>query len=107
VIERGICGGTRLSRPVASVDEEKVLPAVAVGIEECDAGTKCFGKVFLAERSARVTEMNAGAGRHVIELGECRGWLCAVRRHDNDTCGERCQNESCIHVCAIGELVNW
>src|SRR4029078_13154972 len=97
VVQRGIGGGAGLSRPVAPVDEQKVLRAVAVRIKECAAVAERFWKVFLAERSARVTGVDPGSCSRVSELRQRRGGLLRVRGDDENTCSERSQNGSSEH----------
>ena len=54
-------------RPVRRVEEQDVLPAVAVGIEEQAAGPEGFGQVFAAERAVVVDESEAGRSGDVGE----------------------------------------
>src|SRR5208283_4129074 len=53
--------------PIHSVDEENVLPAVAVVIEEGTAGTHGFGKKFSSKGAAVMLELEAGARGYVHE----------------------------------------
>ena len=61
----GLLRGGRVEAP--AVDEQHVLPAVSVHIEEHDAGAHRLGQVFLAEASVRVNERDAGGRRRVAE----------------------------------------
>ena len=53
------------SRPVHRVDEQDVLPSVAVGIEKEAAGAKRLRQIFLSECAAVVDEPDAGPHRDV------------------------------------------
>ena len=59
-IQRRQAAGRRPAGPRASVDEEEVLQAVVVDVEDDDAGAHGFGQVLLAEGAAVVTERDAG-----------------------------------------------
>ena len=48
-----------VARPVRAIDQQNVLPAVAIVIEEGAAGAQSFGQEFSAEGAAVVLEMNA------------------------------------------------
>ena len=60
--------------PVFAVDEQNVGPAVAIGIEEGDAGAHGFGQIFLAGFSGVVVELDSGGRRYVGEVDVGCGW---------------------------------
>jgi hypothetical protein len=83
-----------LPRPVASIDEQEVLRAITIGIEKRHARTESFRKIFLSERSARMTEMDARGRGDVGELRESSRGLRPLCRYDKDTSAANSQNGS-------------
>ena len=74
-----------MSGPVGTVDEEDILPAVGVVVEEGAAGAESLGQKFPTECAAIVAETQAGGGGDIgqaerkLRLGEPtigagRGW---------------------------------
>ena len=61
--------------PVHAVDQQDVLPAVGVVIEEGAAGTESFREKFAAVRAAIVAELNSRGGCDInkAETGSCGG----------------------------------
>ena len=51
-----------VSGPVGAVDEQDVLPAVAIVVEEGAAGAQSLGQKLAAEGAAVVLEVEAGRG---------------------------------------------
>ena len=88
-IERRIRFSALVASPVHRVDEENVLPAVVVDVEEGAAGPQRFGQVFLAERAAVVPKMETRGGGDVGEMDgrtPVRRRTCA--RHDRERAEE-------------------
>src|SRR5207248_1820227 len=91
-------------RPVRRVEEQDVLPAVAVGIEEQAAGPEGFGQVFAAERAVVVDESEAGRSGDVGERD--RRWIPGGRaagdgRGNDEECGdERTSHGIRIRLCS-------
>ena len=56
-----------MARPVHAVDEQDVLPAVGVVVEERAAGAQRLGQQLAAVRAAVVAELESGRGRDVGE----------------------------------------
>ena len=56
-----------MARPVHAVDEQDVLPAVGVVVEERAAGAQRFRQQLAAVRAAVVAELQAGRGGDVDE----------------------------------------
>ena len=79
VIESRIGFDGAVPRPVHGIDKENILPAVIVVIDNANAATHGFGKIFFAEGAAVVLEVNAGLGGDVGEgdwAGRPRGSRC-------------------------------
>ncbi len=55
-------------RPVASVDEQNIEPAIAVIIEKCATRTQSFGQQFAAKGAVVVSKVQAGFTGYVNEL---------------------------------------
>ena len=51
--------------PIHAVDQQNVLPAVVVVVEESAAGAECFRKKLAAVSAAVVLKLNARGIRHV------------------------------------------
>ena len=60
--------------PVHAVDEQDVLPAVGVVVEERAAGAERLGQELAAVGAAVVPELEAGGGGDVDEPEAGRGW---------------------------------
>ena len=52
-----------VSGPVGAVDQQNVLPAVAIVVKKGAAGAQRLGQEFSAEGSAVVLEVDAGLAR--------------------------------------------
>src|SRR5262249_11905670 len=72
VIEGRRRARSRMAGPALGVDEQDVLPAVAVEVEERAARAHRLGKVLLSESTARVLEVDARRG---ADVGEGDGGL--------------------------------
>ena len=66
--------------PVHAVDEQDVLPAVGVVVEERAAGAERFGQQLAAVRAVVVPELHAGRGGDVDEAESRRRGRRARRR---------------------------
>src|SRR5260370_30192808 len=64
---------TSARRPVLTVDEENVQPAVAIGIEERDARSHGLGKPLLPGAAGVVDKVYARGGGYVRELDRLTG----------------------------------
>ena len=65
-VERG-GGAAAARREVLAVDEQDIRPAVAIGIEESDAGAQRFRQVLLAGAAGVVREVDASLRGDVSE----------------------------------------
>jgi len=61
--------------PVGTVDQQNVLPAVAIVVEEGASGAKGFREEFAAEGSTVVLKLNSRPAGHIDEskAGKGRG----------------------------------
>ncbi len=67
VIESGMrCAAVMLGK-IGAVDEENILPAVVIGIDEGNAGAHGFRQIFFAEGAVVMDEVNAGGFGYVFE----------------------------------------
>ena len=73
VVERGVGLARAVAGPVHGIDEENVLPAVVVVVDEADAAAHGFRQIFLAEGAAVVLEMNSGLRGDVGEVNRTGG----------------------------------
>src|SRR5580704_1481301 len=73
VIERRMRHRPMMLRPVRAIYEKKILPAVAIVIDERDARPHRLGKVFFPKSSIIVREMNSRRSRDVFELDRGSG----------------------------------
>ena len=79
-VERGIGRRSRAAGKIPGVDQQDVLPAVVIEIQEGAARSECLGQILLAECTVVVLEANAGGGRDVgSDRGRGRS-LPALRR---------------------------
>jgi hypothetical protein len=67
-VERGRGDAAGMAWPPGTVDEEDVLPAVVVVVDEGDAGTEGFRKILFAESAVVVDEMDAGGSGDIDEM---------------------------------------
>ena len=77
-VERKSRAAGLVTGPIGAVDEENVLPAVFVEIENSDAWAEGFGKVFAAESTAVVDEADSGVGGDVGQA-EARDRRLAIK----------------------------
>src|SRR5580704_1320079 len=68
-----------VARPIGAVDEQDILPAVAVIVEERATGAESFGQEFSAEGSAVVLELDARMAGHIGEAKAGRGGSRTLR----------------------------
>src|ERR1700728_1952540 len=73
VIEAQRGPGFLVAWPVAAVDQQNVLPPIAIVVEKGAARAQSFGEKFPAEGSAIVWEVNARWPGHVGEVKSQRG----------------------------------
>ena len=59
--------GAFVAGPVHAVDQQDVLPAVVIVIEERAAGAESFGEEFAAVGAGIVVEVDAGGGGDVYQ----------------------------------------
>src|SRR5271169_6803314 len=69
---KGLAAGF-VAGQIHRIDEEDVLPAVVVVIDEADAAAHGLGEIFFAEGAGIVFEVNAGLGGDVGEF-DGAGW---------------------------------
>jgi hypothetical protein len=68
VVERRVATGTGTAGEAGGVDEQNVLPAVIVVVEEGHARAHRLREIPFAEGTVDVREMEARGGRDVDEL---------------------------------------
>ena len=73
MIERreGVAG--LVSRPIHGIDQQNILPAVVVIVENTNAAAHGFRKIFLSESATVVFEVDTGLRGHIDELDGTRG----------------------------------
>ena len=64
-----------MSRPIHAIDQQDVLPAIAVVIEKGAAGAECLREKLAAEGTAAVTKANPRGTGHV---GQAEGELLRI-----------------------------
>src|ERR1700677_1791398 len=64
--QRGVLA--HMPRPVHTVDEHDVLPAIVVVIDEADAGAHGFREPFLSENTRIVLEWNSVRARYASKM---------------------------------------
>src|SRR5713101_5721321 len=73
VIERRERLAAVMFRPISGVDQQDVLPAVIVIVEEACSRPHGFGKVLLSEGAVVVFEVNASLSGYISKLNRARG----------------------------------
>ena len=71
--------GFLVSGPVGSVDQQYILPAVAIVIKKSAAGAQRLGQELAAESAAVVQKVEAGGLGHIGEA-EAEIRVCRLRR---------------------------
>src|SRR5580704_12862316 len=107
VIERRMRHRPMMLRPVRAIYEKKILPAVAIVIDERDARPHRLGKVFFPKSSIIVREMNSRRSRDVFELDRGsgrRGKTWRGRRKERSS-GQRSTEPQTD--CARGPKIVW
>ena len=64
--------------PIGAVDEQNVLPAVAVVVQKSASGAESLGQEFSAESSAIVLEVNSRLSRYVRKMKAERRWRVSL-----------------------------
>src|SRR5579872_3234547 len=84
-----------MAGPIGAVDQEDVLPTIAIVIQKSAAGPKGFRQILAAEGSAVVLKLNSSRAGHIGETETRGGRSACLRRQGMQASQGRPRCESC------------